>query len=207
MTEEATLAPFYTHPIGNIYSFYLLGRVESPHHYVNWFETIRYATESDMIKIHINSYGGDVSTAVQMMRVLGDTEATVLISVEGYCISAASMIFMCGDVYEVSPNSSFMFHTYSGGTMGKGHEMLDQLVHESEWSKSLLRQVYQDFLTETEIERIVDGKDLWMSSDEVVERLLEKSKKVQGNEEEPEPIEEEVKPVKKSTRGRPKKTS
>lgn len=170
----------YTKPVSNIHSFYLYG-VESADEYTDWFEIIRNSTQNDIVRIHINSYGGDLFSAIQFMRVLAETEATIIASVEGACMSAATMIFLCADAFEVSEHSMFMFHNYSGGTFGKGGEMLDQLQHEREWSEKLLRQVYSDFLTDKEINAMLDNKDIWMDGDEVITRLEKKAKKVKRN--------------------------
>lgn len=86
-------------------------------------------------------------------------------------MSAATMIFLCADGFEVSEHSMFMFHNYSGGTIGKGGEMYDNIMHERKWSEKLLRGVYTDFLTSDEIESILNNKDIWMDGEEVVKRL------------------------------------
>lgn len=163
----------------NIHEFYLCGTIEAADEYIEWFDIIRHATQTDVIKIYINSYGGDLFTAIQFLRVLNETEANVLISVEGACMSAATMLFMCGDQFEVSEHSMFMFHNYSSGVMGKGGEMFDQLQHERVWSEKLLREIYSDFLTEKEIVSILDNKDLWMDGDDVIKRLKNKVKKME----------------------------
>lgn len=155
----------------NVHEFYLSGEIESPEEYIQWFDTIRHAGETDVIKIYINSPGGDVFTTIQFMRALKETPANVVMSVEGVCASAATMIFLCGDSFEVSDHSMFMFHNYSSGVFGKGGEMFDQLKHEREWSAKLLKEVYKDFLTETEINSILDNKDIWMDGEEVIKRL------------------------------------
>jgi ATP-dependent protease ClpP protease subunit len=91
-------------------------------------------------------------------------------------MSAATLIFLCGHQFEVSPHSMFMFHNYSSGVMGKGGEMYDRLSHEKEWSEKLLRDVYVDFLTEKEITSILDNKDIWMDGEQCVKRLQKKVK-------------------------------
>lgn len=169
---------FSTKPVISIHEFYLLGNIESADEYIDWFDTMRHAGKNDVIKIYINSYGGDMFTAIQFLRVLNETEATIIVSVEGACMSAATMIFMCADNIEVSDHSMFMFHNYSGGTIGKGGEMLDQLQHERVWSEKLLRSVYEDFLTEAEIQAMLNNKDLWMDGIEVMKRLKKKAKTV-----------------------------
>ncbi len=169
---------FSSKPIISVHEFYLLGNIESADEYIDWFDTMRHAGKNDIIKIYINSYGGDMFTAIQFLRVLNETEASIIVSVEGACMSAATMIFMCADNIEVSDHSMFMFHNYSGGAIGKGGEMLDQLQHERAWSEKLLRSVYEDFLTEAEIQAMLNNKDLWMDGIEVMKRLKKKAKNV-----------------------------
>jgi len=80
------------------------------------------------------------------------------------------------DTYEISPHSMFMFHNYSGGTIGKGGEMIDQIKHERGWSEKLLTEIYENFLTKEEVRAILDNKDIWMTAEEVVARLNKKAK-------------------------------
>jgi ATP-dependent protease ClpP protease subunit len=161
----------YTKAVVNLHEFYLLGDIETPDNYIDWFDIIRHAGENDIIKIYINSYGGDLFAAIQFMRVLSESAATKIISVEGACCSAATMIFLCADRFEVTPHSVFMFHNYSAGVFGKGGEMFDQLQHERKWSACLMNEIYKDFMTEQEIKSMLENKDIWMDGEEVVKRL------------------------------------
>jgi ATP-dependent protease ClpP protease subunit len=154
-----------------LYEFYLSGLITGPEDYIEWFNTIRSASDQDVVKIYINSSGGDLNTALQFMRVLSESPATVVCSVEGSCMSAATMIFLCADVFEVTPHSLFMFHNYSGGIFGKGGEIYDQAVFEREWSKQFLQYIYKDFLTSKEIDSLLENKDLWLHSEEVSNRV------------------------------------
>jgi len=167
---------FYVTTLTQQYSFYLSGQILSPDHYTDWFQAMRLASSTDIIKIHINSQGGEAPTAIQFRRVISEVEAPVIISVEGDCMSAATMILMAADKIEISPHSSFMFHNYSGVSVGKGGEMYDSISHERKWSENLLKDIYKDFLTEAEIHAILENKDLWMETDEVLKRLEKKIK-------------------------------
>jgi ATP-dependent protease ClpP protease subunit len=169
--------------VAEVHEFYLTGEITTADDYIEWFDAIRHAKETDLVKIYINSYGGDLFTAIQFMRVLADTDATVIASVEGACMSAATMIFMCADQFEVTPHSIFMFHNYSGGTIGKGGEMIDQLQHERKWSERLLKEIYQEFMSNEEIESMLSNKDLWMDGEEVVKRMQAKLIKLQATAE------------------------
>ncbi len=169
---------FLGKPLASLHEFYLTSEIGPNEEYSEWFDIIRSCSENDVIKLHINCYGGDMFTAIQFMRVLTETDATVVCSVEGACMSAATMIFLTADMYEVSEHSMFMFHNYSGGTFGKGGEMFDQLKHERAWSEKILRSVYEDFLTPDEITQLLDNKDIWMDGDNAIKRLKVKSQKV-----------------------------
>jgi ATP-dependent protease ClpP protease subunit len=95
-----------------------------------------------------------------------------MVEVEGACMSAATMIMLASENIDVSDNSMFMFHNYSGGVIGKGGEMYDNIMHERAWSEQLLRDVYDNFLDEDEIKQILDNRDIWMDSAEVIRRLI-----------------------------------
>lgn len=162
---------FFNKQMVSIHEFYLCGEIESADEYIAWFDTIRHAGDNDVIKIYINSYGGDVFTAIQFMRALNETRAAVVMSVEGACMSAATMIFLSGHSFQVSEHSAIMIHTYSGGTIGKGNEMYAQSLFERGWSLDLIKNVYAGFLTEAEIEHVIAGGDIWLTSVETSTRL------------------------------------
>jgi ATP-dependent protease ClpP protease subunit len=157
--------------LASLYEFYLCGEITGPKDYIEWFDTIRHAQPDDTVKIYINSGGGDLFTGIQFLRVLAETEAHVIVSVEGLCASAATLVFLSADSFELTPHSSFLFHNYSSGVWGKGGEQFAQVTHERKWSEQLLNNVYEDFLSQEEIKALLDNRDLWLSTDDVVERM------------------------------------
>lgn len=169
---------YYSRATSYMHSFYLytIGDAEQ---YTDWFDVIRNASEEDILKIHINSSGGDLLSTIQLMRALQESQATIICSVEGQCMSAATLIFLQADMVEISDHSMFMFHNYSGGTFGKGGEMMDQLQYEYTWSTGLFRDVYADFLTEEEIESMLNNKDIWMNAEDVTARIKAKAEILQ----------------------------
>ena len=158
-------------PRGTLFEFYISGHIDSPDKYIDVFDTIRHAGEGDIVKLYINTYGGDMFSAIQFMRVLSETEALVIVSVEGACMSAGTLLFLSADRIEVTPHSMFMFHNYSGAAFGKGGELYSQIVHERKWSEKLLHETYKDFLTKEEIDSLLDNRDIWLDVDEVTERM------------------------------------
>lgn len=190
---------FHPKPIGHLHTFYISGEIKEPDHYVEMFDVIRNTSETDIIKLHINSSGGHLFTAIQFMRVLAECQAQVICSVEGACMSAATMIFLSGNAFEISEHSIFMFHNYSSIIMGKGGEMYDNIIHERKWSEKILRGSYKNFLTEEEISSILDNKDIWMDGEEVLKRLKKKQETVEKM------IDDKTKVNKNATKTRKKK--
>ncbi len=176
----------FSSSVGTRYDYYLSGSITTPENYTDMFQQIRNATANDTINLHINSPGGSLATALQFFRCLGETGATIVASVEGECMSAATIIMMQADAYLISPHSMFMFHNYSGGVFGKGGEMMDQLEFERDWSTNLLHDVYKDFLTEDEVNTILDNRDIWLTSDEVSDRLKARAEIISKEKEDAE---------------------
>ena len=170
----------YQRAVSNIYDLYLTGPIEDAKQYQDWNQMMRSATENDIIYIHINSGGGEMFTAIQLMRSMQETQACVVASVEGMCMSAATLLFLTADICEISEHSHFMFHTYSSGNWGKGHEQLASVQADDKWARHLFNVAYKGFLDPKEIEKIIDGKDFWMNPNEVEKRLEARNKKLKG---------------------------
>ena len=133
----------YEKPVARILDFYISGDIKEAKEYTAWNQLMRNATENDAVIIHINSSGGDIFSAIQLMRTMAESPATVIASVEGMCMSAATLIFLCADVCEVSEHSHFMFHTYSSGNWGKGNEQIASALANDKWARHLFNQVYK----------------------------------------------------------------
>lgn len=157
--------------LGQLHEFYLVGEIGDAEDYVEWFDTIRNCSPNDQVRIYINSIGGDLYTTIQMLRAMSECEGEITCSIEGACMSAATMIFLSADCFEITPHSLVMFHNYSGGTLGKGGEQYDQIQFERKWSETFLKDIYAEFLTDLEIKSLLDNKDIWMTSEEVQDRL------------------------------------
>ena len=161
------------------HDLYLTGEIKAADQYTDWFELIRSGGKSDIITIHINSYGGDLFTAIQLMRCIQESDAIITASVEGACMSAATMVFLQAQSFEISDHSAFMFHNYSGIAVGKGAEMFAQVSFEKKLIDKMMKKVYNGFLSETEIKDVLEGKDLWLDGEEVALRLKAMKKDVQ----------------------------
>lgn len=191
---------------------YITGSIGAAQPYQDLIHTIRTAIEGDVVNLYINSTGGRLSTAVQIVSAMRITKARIHIHVEGDCISAATFIAMHGDEYTISPFCRFMFHNYSGSMLGKGGEMHSNAVYMHSWIDEFYHEIYKDFLTNEEIKSIIDGVDMWMSSSEFAERMTNKKEveylaiqeSLEAREESIEPVAEQV--IAKETNKRKRNT-
>jgi len=174
MTDSETFGlkqKFFVEPAAKIFNFYLCGEIKEAEEYIEWFQILRSVGETDIVYIRINSEGGDLFSTLQLVRAIQESSATIICSVEGICMSAATLVFLSADRYELSDHTMFMFHNYSSGTIGKGGEMYDQITHFRVWSEKLFNSFYKDFLTDAEIKSMLDNKDIWLNAEEVAKRL------------------------------------
>lgn len=156
----------------NIHHFYLYGAIEDDiSMYSDLLNVLRTANENDTVIIYINSEGGALRMALQIANAMLSTSARVITSLDGDAISAATFIFLAGEEYIINPNCSFMIHNYSGYLKGKGHELISQINHTGATVSKMMRYFYEKILTEEELTDVCNGKDLWMDSDELMDRL------------------------------------
>jgi ATP-dependent protease ClpP protease subunit len=164
---------------GSIKDYYISDEIGSPEEYSQMIHEIRSSRQTDVIKLHINCPGGSLFTTIQLLQAMAECEAHIIASVEGACMSAATLIFLCADEFMITNHSMFLFHNYSGGTFGKGGEMYHGVIHERKWSEGLMRDLYSDFLTDEEITELINDKDIWMDAEHVLERLEKRGKLIE----------------------------
>jgi ATP-dependent protease ClpP protease subunit len=153
-------------------SYYVCGDILEPQYYTELFYTLRSASDTDLIYLHLNSSGGDFNTGLQIINNILASEARVVTVLEARAFSMAALIFLCGDQLIVHDNCQLMFHIYSGSFAGKGNEQQAEVVAVSSWFEKVMTRICTPFLLETEIGKILKGSDVWMDSDEIRHRLL-----------------------------------
>lgn len=173
-SHHAKKAAVFTREVASTeYHLSLLGEIsDDAKVYEEHLQVLRQATESDTIYIHINSPGGSLSTAVQIVNCIQHCRADVIAVVESWCMSAATIIFLACRKWVVHGNIHFMVHCYSGGAFGTGLEIKKMAEAQHEWAAGVMRDYYKGFLTDEEIEKVVENNDtFWIGSDELKERL------------------------------------
>ncbi len=149
---------------------YLTGAIEEPFLYNELCYLLKTADADYTIDLYINTPGGIIDSAFMIADAITTSPAKVIGHLSGTVASAGTLITMtCAEV-NITPHLSFMIHNYSGGMAGKGHEMKARQKFTDDHLNDAFKAFYSGFLTDEEMDRVIEGTDLWMGTDEVLER-------------------------------------
>ena len=81
------------------------------------------AVDTPNLTVRINSYGGSVSEGLAIYSLLQDFKGNVKTIVDGFACSAASVIFMAGDVRVVPESGLLMIHNAWSEAVGDSNAM------------------------------------------------------------------------------------
>lgn len=154
---------------------HLKGEIKEPENYSDLLDFLYTAIEGDEINIHINSEGGNLDSATEIIAAIESCEATVNGHVNGFCASAATGVLLSCHNYIVGDGAIFMIHCLSAMNHGKLPEMMSYSDFLKKRGLAILDQWYEGFLTKDEIKKVYDGKDIWFDGEELRERLINRT--------------------------------
>ena len=148
---------------------------KSPSYYRAVTHAIREAGEDDVIRYYINSPGGRLDGLMSLLSAMWMSDATTEAYITGFCDSSASFLTMhCDNVY-VSPVASMLVHNAMYGTgFQKAADIQNQVQHYNDFCETFFRDTYKHFLTDEEIQKCLDGYQLYLNAEQIVERLQNK---------------------------------
>ena len=154
---------------------YLTNTIEEPSEYNELCFRLKSASPAEIFTLVINTPGGILDSALMLVDAIKTSKAKIIAQISGTVASAGTIITLACDEVEVAPHTAFMIHNYSGGLMGKGHELKAHQEFVDANLNNSFTDLYKGFLTPSEIKKVIDGKDYWMNRDEVLERLSARS--------------------------------
>lgn len=150
---------------------YITAEIVDPIEYNELCHMIRNAASKEVIRLHINTPGGRLDSSSMIIDAIGQSEAYVIGVLSGTVASAGTMIALACDELECSSYLEFMIHYFSGGTGGKGNEIKAHSSFINKHMPMVFKKMYAGFLTDKEIDDVIEGKDIWLNGDEVMERF------------------------------------
>lgn len=169
MVEQCEV--FQSSYTNNVFDIILDDYIREPSYYRQAFHVLRTAQKGDRVNLIINNGGGSVNSAIMFINLIEETEAEVLAVLEGETHSAASMIALSAHGVHVKPFASMMIHNATFGTFNTVQNVIDHVNFTSTQTEKLIRKVYKSFLTEPEIEEVIRNREIWLTGEEIGERL------------------------------------
>ena len=155
----------------NQHKIRLNGDITEPESFREELNVIENLGENDSVTLVINTNGGELDSAVEFCSAIVGSEGYVHGHISGCAHSAGSMIFLKCHSYSVSPYATMLIHCPSGGFLGKFADTFSEAEHYREWTRFFYEDVYSGFLTQEELDRVLDGKDMWLNARQIEERL------------------------------------
>ena len=153
-----------------IYNIYLFGDIYSAIQFVGAIEVMSAANENDTVIIHLSTNGGSLDATDTFLQAMHECEAHIVCKASGGVHSSGTLILLAADEFTLSENANFLIHNGSTGTGGKFSDYRSEVEHTTKYMENVLRTTYKGFMSENEIEDLIKGVDLWLNSEQFVER-------------------------------------
>ena len=173
---EKSPSIFATPNNGVQYSVNVSQVVGSPHTFDWVIHLLSTATPEDIINFNINSNGGDFYSLIALRNAIRQTEAQVYMNLLGMAASAGSALFLeNADGYTIHEDSCMMIHSMQCGTgYTDANTIATRAEHNKKINERFVRNTYKDFLTEDEIESVLNSKEIYLEDYEIRERLQQR---------------------------------
>jgi ATP-dependent protease ClpP protease subunit len=157
--------------VSNEYHLRLARPITAVDDFEEEFQLFAAAGERDVIRIDIVTPGGELDTGHMLRRAINNTAAHTIAYIGPTCASAGTAIALACEEWEIDEMSSFMIHTASYGYVGMAPHVKANVDHSDKMINRFVRTTYAGFLTEDEIERVIDGKEVYFEGEELAQRL------------------------------------
>lgn len=153
------------------YHVFLDEEIREPSYYRQALKTIRDANEGDVVKIHLATPGGNLTSALMLISAIEECKGEVIAIVEGECYSGGSLIALSCPIIDVKPGALFMLHSASFSSGGNLQTIRDHVNFIGSHAEKVMEEVYQGFINSEELEDLKRGRELWFDAEQISERL------------------------------------
>lgn len=174
------------------YQYPLDYTIESFEQSEDLFKLLSTANAGDLVKIYICTNGGSLAVAERIVDSIAEAQerGVIVIGQLGFQVASAGtyIALNCTDLI-ISPNLQFTIHNWSSfGGYGHAANILSDAEFNKKMATRWVRSTYTNFLSEAELESILENpRDLNFDADEVIERW-ENMKAIESDDDEPPTI-------------------
>jgi ATP-dependent protease ClpP protease subunit len=127
------------------------------------------AEEIDFLEVHISSPGGYTTEGIELFNIINTKFKNAQVYLN-YGFSMGALTFLYFDDRTIYEHSEIMFHNWSGGFGGKAQDIEDHFNHTKRHLKGFFQSVMKPYFSKKEIKNILNGKEKWLSSYEMLKR-------------------------------------
>lgn len=179
-----TLEVYCEKNFSNTFRVFLDEPITEPSKYRNVINTLERATENDVVEIRLNTPGGNYYTTMALYNAILNCPAHTRAILDGEACSGGSMILLACDEVVVMKNTYMMCHAASWGDWGDMKKLRNSTTFSFEQIRKTLYDVYEGFLTNEEIEQMIEHSlEYWFGDEEIIERLKNRQEYLRKKEE------------------------
>lgn len=161
----------------------IYGAIENPSQFSDMIDALNIMESDDVMEVNLQSGGGCLSTTDTILHALRKTKGQVHFIATGFNASAATILLLDAQSFELSEDFSALIHCGSLGDGGNLNEMRKSVPFHIKRMDNLLINTYAGFMSSAEIEDMLNGKDLLLDANEWCERHEQRNKWMQEQQE------------------------
>lgn len=158
-------------PLNQCYQVTIDAGFEDVAQFAELVDYLNNACEGDIAHIKISTPGGALHSILPLMAAMRNTDAHIAMHVESDTASCGTILMMLADEVYINPYTTIMLHSASYGYYNHQANMDAHVKHSTHMLESLMRDVYQYFLSEQEIARLLDGKEIYLTDEDCYDRF------------------------------------
>lgn len=93
------------------------------------------------IELHVQSFGGSIYDMWSLIDVIESSNTPIITFCNGYCMSAAALIFLAGHYRVMYKHSAIMFHQLSSMTFGKMNDLIIEQTQTENLHKDMIKYI------------------------------------------------------------------
>lgn len=147
--------------------------IGGPEDHYEQLETLKHANDGELFVTTFSSNpGGSYSGILAWKNALEGTMAHTVAILEGDLASASTIVPLYFDEIHVTPHTTFMIHSANLGIgRGTASNVERNAAFQAKQMERFLRDAYRFFLTEEEIQKVLDGVELYLDDKDIKKRL------------------------------------
>ena len=147
--------------------------INSPEDHYEQLETLKHANEGELFVLTLSSCpGGSYSGLLAWKNALEGTQAHTVAVLEGDLASAATILPNFFDEVYVTPYTTYMCHSANLGIHRNTAANVERnAAFQAKQMERFLRESYYGLLEDGELQKVIDGVELYFNDSEIEERL------------------------------------